>query len=368
MWGTPEIKNEKLVVEQKKPVPAIEKQKMNLTSLSPVQAEQALWKVVDKINQNPSIENPIVKEMFAKIDKDTALKDETWGKIQDLLKEWKIREAIKAWFDLIFNSIFGSKDKNKTTELFFPQFKHLEADIAKLDLWAKTPSELIELKNSFENKISSADSVKRKISYTYILSRIIEQYERKEHPAITWLQIVEKQLTVWSVILLNKQKPWVWGQLLQWVWGAADVDITHVVVITQMWPPIAFSHATEHKFSNSSQSGVETNVPLWDYLKWNSADIVITNPPQEHKKKLEQRLQNLKADEAYTYDRGAAVKSLMWVDGATWKTSWKFNCGTYVQEVLWMDSKDLGFPGAWLKNERLKPSYMFTFDPKNQGS
>lgn len=365
MWGGPEIKKENPTVEKKKPVPTIEKQKTTLTKVDEKKATQILWPVVEQIKQNPTVENLIVKEMFDKIDKDNTLKDVWWNKIQELLKEWKIWEAITTWLDIIMNSIFGKKDKK--TELFFPQFKHLDEDIVKLDLWNKSLTELEWLKKWFEDKVSNADSVKRKISYTYMLSKIIEQYEHRKYPNTTWLQIIEKQLTIWSVILLNKQNAGAWGKMLQSIWDW-DVDMTHVIVVTEMWPPIKFSHATEHKFSNSSQSWIETNVPLWDYLKWSYADIVITNPPETNKWILQQRLQNIKADEAFTYDKTAAIKWAVWVDNVNWKPAWKFNCGTYVQEVLWIDGKDLAVPGNWLKDSKLKPSYMFTFEPNKQGS
>ena len=151
MWANWEIKKEEPGVEKKTPIPTVEKQKSNLAKVDEKKATEILWSVVDKMKQNPSLDNPLVKEMFEKIDKDNTLHDESWNKIQNLLKEWKVREAIKTWFDLIINSIFGEKDKSNKTELFFPQFKHLDGDIVKLDLQHKSLSELEWLKKWFEN-------------------------------------------------------------------------------------------------------------------------------------------------------------------------------------------------------------------------
>jgi hypothetical protein len=386
MWGV-EKKPFQEWNKEKNKTPSVVEQQKNLTQIDEKKANTMLASVVDKIKQNatlvdkikqnatlvdkikqnPTVENPAINQMFDQIDKNETLKDAEWNKISQLLKEWKIMQAIEEWFKIIMWSIFG--DKNKQTELFFPQFKHLDADIAKLDLSHKSLSELEGLRTLFDDKIASADSVKRKISYTYMVSKIIDQYERVKDPNTNWLQIIEKQLTVWSVLLLNKKNAWVWWKMLQAVW-AEDIDMTHVIVITEKWPPIKFSHATEHKFGNSSQSWVEVNVPLWEYLKWSYADVVITNPPEANKAILQQRVQNLSADEKnYTYSKTAAAKWIIWVwVGGDEKTSWKFNCWTYVQEVLWVEGKELAVPGNWLKDSKLKPSYMFTFEPDKQGS
>ncbi len=304
----------------------------------------------------------VVEAVTLKIDSDPTMKDPETNKIAKLLKEWKILEAISEWFTLLFNSIFG--DGNGNTELFFPQFEDLNKYIAEMNLDTKSLPELENLTKEFEEKIGKADSVKRKISYTYILSAIKVATEKKQNPETNLIKITEKQLEVGSVILLNKQKAGTWWKLLQGV-SKDDVDFTHVIVITEKWPPPKFSHATEHKYWNSAQSGIETNVPLWDYLKGNYADIVITQPPQEAKQKLIARLPELQKDENLQYSKTAAATGILGINDVQ---KWKYNCGSYVQEILWLDGKWLAVPANWLANNKMKPTFMFTFEPDKQGS
>jgi hypothetical protein len=46
---------------------------------------------------------------------------------------------------------------------------------------------------------------------------------------------------------------------------------------------------------------------------------------------LQNRLANLASDEAFSYDKTAAVKGVIGVNNSS---SGAYNCGTYVQEVL----------------------------------
>lgn len=225
---------------------------------------QAAKNAEEKLQNNPYAKDKLVQTLQTKIDTDPALTDADGNKIQELLKQGKYREAIKAGFELISNAIFGGKERK--TEIGFPKFRQLDEEVSKLDLGKKSTSELTSLQEYFEGKISDAGSVKRKVSYTYLLSAVKDQVAQRDEKAKSRTEIIEKQLQVGSVILLNKQNAGTGGMLLQDL-SENDVDMTHVIVITEMGPPVRFSHATEHKFSNTNRSGVETNVPLWDYLK-----------------------------------------------------------------------------------------------------
>lgn len=352
IWGT--VKNflQKLQTEKQK-----------LTTEDAVETPQTLQPTEQEIaTMQEFLKQSDVQKMIKKIDEDPKLKDPWLNKVAVLIKNWKYMEAVKVWFELIMNAIFSGKDGK--TALGFPQFAFLNEDIQKLDLSTKSPAELLVLKDEFTKKIADADSVKRRISYTYIVSHIIDTYEKKDNPHVNKMQIVEKQLQVWSVLLLNKQNTGIWGKLLQWI-SDNDVDMTHVIVITEKWPPTLFSHATEHKYGNNAQSWVETNVPLWDYLKWNYADLVITNPPEIHRQKALERAKNIKNDEVYQYSKTAAAT---WVLGMKQIEAWKFNCWTYVQEVLGLDWQGMAVPNNWLSDRRLQPSYMVSFNPKEQWS
>lgn len=284
--------------------------------------------------------------------------------IKDLLEKWEFMEAVKVWLNMLWEAVFNSQD----SQLFFQYFTSIEETLQAEKIKDKTDAELDFLKQQLDLHIDTAWTTKQRLAYTKALSIIKDELKLRHNPDVNFETKIAEEIEEWSVLLLNKKDAGFGGKLLQSL-SRDDVDMTHVIVITQKGPPIRFAHATGQKFSDRSRSGIESDVPLLEYLKQNPSDIVVTTPPVEQRKKAIEKVQLLALEEEnldYSY-----TDAFFGVIGRRETQSKSFNCGAYVAEVLDIKSQDwndLAVPNNRLSDRRLKPTYMFTFDPRNQGS
>ena len=238
----------------------------------------------------------------------------------------------------------------------------MEDEIKNLNLDTKTTNELTIIINQFEQKVSNSLNVKQKNAFTRAMSIVKEKLLIKNNPNADMFDVLQQEIEVWSVLLMNKSNSGFGGRLLKNI-SNSDIDMTHVIVITKKWPPIKFAHSWS-KFKWKWE-WVETDVDLISYLKKHHSDVVITTPPLENREKAMYRVENgIHNDENYWYSSRDALLGIMWKAS---NNEGKFNCWAYVAYVLWLDNNDneLSVPNNWLSDKRLKPTYMFTYPPKN---
>lgn len=298
------------------------------------------------------------------IESNQKLNDPTTPNIKELLQRGEIMKAIEIGFNALWATIFWDQH----SQLFFSQFQEIATSLQAEKLKEKSDAELNFLREQFELHSSTASSTKRRIAYTKALSIIKDEQKSRHQPELKFEEKLAQEIEVGSVLLLNKKDAGFGGKLLQNL-SDEDVDMTHVIVITQKWPPLRFAHSTGQKFSNPNTGGVESDISLLEYLQQYPADIIVTTPPEEKRKKALERVKMLASQQdQLSYSN---TDALLGVIGKRETGSKSFNCGSYVAEILELESQDgndLSIPNNWLSDKRLKPTYMFTFDPRNQGS
>lgn len=350
--------------------PEILKEQEQKKVIQEIKAECDVYKKEVITWQNASMLSPeqlasnqkMITEVTQQISGNPAYQDMPHSQLLHLLQQGEYMEVFKLGFDILWKSIFSQKEG----EIWFPQFHDLDQREKVID--QKSHVELKELLISFDAQIAQERPIKEKIAFTKVISMLKDKIYQHEHPwSLGKKQILEdklmKELEVGSIILMNKQESWIGWRLLKNL-DSNDIDMTHILVVTDKWPPPLFSHSTQNKVSNWWGSGVENDVHLIDYIGQFPWDYVILQPESCNQKQLLSAVEKLK---------NASYSSTDALMGALGKRELKkvgtesYNCGSYVAEVLGFGSEmdqDLAVPSNWLGVKGMKPRYLFTQSEK----
>jgi len=229
------------------------------------------------------LEEDVVAHMKKVIDIDAIMEDPDeppevieQKKVGELLKEWKISEALQRWFDILISALIGKKK-----EIGLNHFKKYliadENDGKKIeDMTAKELQQSIDRLN---NKLGSgALSVSQKLRFTYSLSKILDEKTKREtNKQMTPEQLLAANIKPWDILLANKNKIESTKNLLatKAIQYAQDDAWTHVMIVESIDPDgtVHIIHSTTDKGSNG-KDGVQ-RWTLNDYIKkYNGGDVL----------------------------------------------------------------------------------------------
>ncbi len=297
------------------------------------------------------------------IDKMPDMPVESTKTIKDYLKEWNVMLAIAETLDFIWD-MFWSFLNTKTWWTFIEEYDDILNNLEEIDFQNMNKSDIEKQIKKLEIKRDNKSDINKKLSITYIISIFKEQLIKKTEPSIKSFWLLEKNITPWTVLLLNKksQKKEKFknkaGRLaLENYNDSLDVSFTHSVIVSSV-NPTKIIHSTMSKFWEE-WSWVQ-EISLQQYLSsYTSVDILALDMPQENKDKALQ-YSNQKLVQKTWYDDKVALNELSW--WKIWSDSIQnVNCVELIAEWLW-DSKikDISDPNDFLKSNILSPSYMTT--------
>lgn len=273
-------------------------------------------------------------------------------KIGELLKKWKIADALTQAVELASSILFGSKKKTGLDD-----FKKYNVDFDKMD-----DTQLQEQIDRLQSKVKQSWlSVNQKLRFAYALSRAKDAKSKKEKSDIKPFEALAKNIQVGDVLLMNKDgdtsgivdglKSKVAND---WLQITSNSIWTHTVIVTKVsGNDIEITHATVPVVKKES---------LEPYLKnYKAVDIcVLQQPPESRTKSIEHAYSLLDKP----YDNTSATKqALLWANNG----DDAYNCGELVADSLlaanpvkFQELENKTFPSDFLVNTYILPSYMTT--------
>lgn len=333
-------------VEQLDPIKAPESLE-DVVTQSVIDLYDLEWEILKKNTiQTPDILKTIQK--YIQEDPEQPPEQEDQEKLGDLLKKWKVSEAVSAALDMIFD-IFGWSKK----KAWLDDFKKYTVDYTKV-----SDEELEKSLVRLQNKVTESWlSVHQKLRFTYAFSRAKDEKIARETPQATAFDKLAKNIQEWDILLMNKD--WKTTTLNskianEWLQQASNSIRTHVVMVTKVsWNDIEITHATTPAVKTDN---------LQSYLKgYTAVDLCALQQPPASRRKF---IDDAKALLGKPYDAKAAAKQTL-----TWKNERddKYNCGELIGEALYSANptmfkglEDKSFPSDFLMNNYLQPSYMTT--------
>ena len=311
--------------------------------------------------------DPATAELIQTIEGDPDFDPDSVPDLKDYVKAGKRGKAIQEIFSIIWRLF------KVNSETWFNEYNDLE-----LDLTNKTNSELLDMLDTFQNKIESTSGIKKDLKFAYILSQIQNQIYEND-----WITDKEEQLELslkeWDVILLNKKpkKKQDYGtKLLKAYDKDYETDFTHSAIIIKT-DPITIRHSTMSASDTTLEDwmGVE-DVLLSDYLRktnTDSYDIVTLRPPENIRTDILEFSYNQKWK---WYDKNAAIwwwirgedsewSSLIWgfKKNKSGNVDNSFNCVELIAQGLDHDKnlQKITHPNEFLEYMSVfKPVYMNT--------
>jgi len=273
-------------------------------------------------------------------------------KIGDMLKKWKISEAVSKALDMIFSIFAGSKKK-----AWLEDFKKYTTDYSSM-----TQEKLDETINWLQNRVKQSWlSIHQKLRFTYAFSRAKDEKLTRENPQSTAFDKLAKNIQPGDVLLMNKDgvaktaMDSIKGKIVnEWLQQASYSIRTHIVIVTKV-------SGNDIEITQGTTPVVKTD-DLQSYLKQYKAVDVCTlqQPPASRKNSIDYARTLI----GKPYDsKAAANQTLTWTN----IRDDKYNCGELVAEALYHANptkfkglEDKTFPSDFLMGNYLQPAYMTT--------
>ena len=321
-----------------------------------------LYNNINVLNTKDSPDEGLLN-IISKIDWETDQKLEESKSIKELLKERKFWEAIKSIFNVLKELIFW-----KWWKPWLEDYKDLDKYLGGLD--QKNKNEILDMISNIENKIDNTKDIRKKMRYTYTLSRLKDNLIKKDEWTTDKKEILSKKLKEGDILLINKENKEYKSSSAKW-WDKFlsafnkihyPKNFLHSVVVTKVeWDEIYITHSTLQR--KNWKSWIE-EIALNDLLNWYKAsDILAMTMPNDNKEKMlsyvKQKLneQNNKPNESL-YDDKIAQNNLTWYGTPNEK---KVNCVELITEGLWEEKlKWVWIPNDLLSSNILKPTYLTT--------
>lgn len=311
--------------------------------------DKAAQDMQSAINTDPTLsENTDQNNAFQNLK--TALEKQP----QDLVEIWV---ALKAAWEYVRTIFFGN-NLNQKTALGFVDFDKVQDQIH--DILSKNPTKA-DIQKTLENLqklIENEDGLKKKLGYVYGSSRLQDQLSLTDKPQQSTYELLAGHLHVGDVLLLNKEKPGIGGNMLNNL-SPNDVDATHTVVITNE-SPLQFSHAGERL---SGGVWVEYNADLKDYLKKYPSDVMVMQTSAALKENAKKYIDAKTGEQDQKNGKYDYLSAVWWVlNPAEAAKNNQYNCVQYVARVLGMNDKNYTIPNEFLSltQDKMKPTYMTT--------
>jgi len=220
-------------------------------------------------------------------------------KIGDMLKKWKISEAVSKALDMIFSIFAGSKKK-----AWLEDFKKYTTDYSSM-----TQEKLDETINWLQNRVKQSWlSIHQKLRFTYAFSRAKDEKTTRENPQSTSLEKLSKNIRPGDVLLINKWVvEWIWAKAIESIQGGNE--FTHVMIVKEIKSngEIIIIHSTTDK-GVDGRSGVQES-SLQHYIqKYKNIDILSLAPEDTYRDKL---LQSVEDKLWYDYSKKQAAEAVL---------------------------------------------------------
>lgn len=306
-----------------------------------------------------------LNEALSKIDKMPDVPEKSKKTFKEYVKEWNIMWAVTEALDFIWD-MFWSFLSTKNWWTFTREYSNILNNLEDIDFQKMNKSEIEQQIKKLEIKKNSKSDINKKLSITYIISIFKEQLIKKSEPNIDKFWLLERNMTPWTVLLLNKKSKKTKKEKLKSKAGrlalenyddSLDVSFTHSVIVSHI-NPTKIIQSTMSKFWEK-WSWVQ-EIPLKQYLlSYNSVDVLALDMPQENKDKA-LKYSNQKLTQKTWYDDWAALNELSW--WIIWSDNIKnVNCVELIAEWLWENKiKNISNPNDFLKSDILNPIYMTT--------
>ena len=311
---------------------------------------------------------PWLNNVLTEIENQPDVPAETKKTLKEYLAAWDYMWALTEAFDLI-GDIFWSL-MSITSWTISETYNNILDNLKDIDFANMSKDIIGEQINKITGKINSETDINKKLSITYILSTFKKQFALKDNSKLNEHELLAKNITKWTVLLLNKKTSimdwWLNIDNIKGKFGSSwlenyndslDVSFTHSVIVSNV-DPIKITHSTMKKFWEE-WSWVQ-EIPLTEYLNsYPSVNILALDMPNENKTKALNYTKD-KLDKQTDYDDWVALSDqswwYIWSDDTT-----KVNCVELIAEWLWEEKiKNISDPNDFLKSGILKPTYMTT--------